>query len=138
MASKVSEVSVYQKLIALMMRSKRQMFAASEVLGLTHVQAMLLITMKPDSVSSMNELAEKMGCDASNMTGLVDRLEANDYIERAADPDDRRVKKIKLSDHGCQCRKSLLSELHKAEVLDLGRLTDKEVETLRSIIGKLI
>lgn len=133
-----SKESVYQKLIALMMRSKRHMFAASEVLGLTHVQGMLLVSMKPGSVRTMNELAEMMGCDASNMTGLIDRLEANDYIERTADPDDRRVKKIQLSDHGCQCRKSLLNELCKAEALDLNKLSDEEVKTLQSIISKLV
>jgi DNA-binding MarR family transcriptional regulator len=138
MVSKISGASVYQNLIRLMMRSKRQMFAASEMRELTPVQGMLLVSMKPGSVRTMNELAEMMGCDASNMTGLIDRLEANDYIERTADPEDRRVKKIQLSDHGCQCRDSLLDELCKAEALDLNRLTDEEVRTLQSIISKLV
>lgn len=138
MGSKVSEVSVYQKLIALMMRSKRHMFTASESRGLTHVQGMLLVTMKPGSPRTMNELSEMMGCDASNITGLVDRLEANNYINRMADLNDRRVKKIQLSDQGCQCRKSLLKELCKAEAFDLSKLTDEEVKTLQAIIDKLV
>jgi DNA-binding MarR family transcriptional regulator len=138
MGSKASGTSVYQKLIMLMMRSKRHMFVASEMRELTPVQGMLLVSMKPGSVRTMNDLAEMMGCDASNITGLIDRLEANDYIERTADPDDRRVKKIQLSDQGCQCRKSLLDDLCKAEALDLGKLSDEEVRTLQSIISKLV
>lgn len=129
---------VYQKLIMLMMRAKRHMFTASESWQLTPVQGMLLVSLKPGSARTMNELAEMMGCDASNITGLIDRLEANCYIERAADPDDRRVKKIQLSDQGCKCRKSLLDELCRAEAFDLGKLSDDEIKSLRSITNKLV
>src|SRR2546423_15158611 len=40
----------------------------------------------------MNELAETLWCDASNGTGIVDRLEPRGLVERRPSPDDRRVK----------------------------------------------
>ena len=49
---------------------------------------------------SMGELADRLFCDASNVTGIVDRLEARGLVERQADPDDRRVRRLVLTDAG--------------------------------------
>ena len=48
----------------------------------------------------MNSLADALVCDASNITGLVDKLEARGLIRRQADPADRRVKMIALTPAG--------------------------------------
>src|SRR5436305_10333341 len=39
---------------------------------------------------TLSQLAERHCCGKSNVTQLVDRLEADGYVVRAADPDDRR------------------------------------------------
>lgn len=132
-----SNLLIYQQLITLMMRAKRQMFIVCESLKLTPVQGMLLISFSPESSKSMQDLADMMGCDASNCTGLIDRLESGGYIERTSDVSDRRVKKIQLSKQGIKCRKTLLNELNKAEALDIEKLTDAEVKALDSITKKL-
>jgi DNA-binding MarR family transcriptional regulator len=49
---------------------------------------------------SMGELAERLFCDASNVTGIVDRLEDKGLVERQPDPDDRRVKRLVLTASG--------------------------------------
>ena len=48
----------------------------------------------------MNELAALLACDNSNVTGLVDRLEARGLVTRQPSPEDRRVKHIVLTDAG--------------------------------------
>ena len=48
----------------------------------------------------MRELAERLYLDPSNLTALVDRLEALGLVERQADPDDRRVKRLVITDKG--------------------------------------
>jgi DNA-binding MarR family transcriptional regulator len=49
---------------------------------------------------SMRELAERLYCDASNVTGIVDRLEERRLVERQMLPGDRRVKQLVLTDAG--------------------------------------
>lgn len=92
---------------------------------------------EPGQGRSMNSLSETMGCDASNITGLVDRLENHGLIERTVDPQDRRVKLIKLSQKGLKCREQVLKGLSKAQAADLQRLTSEECETLCRLIDKL-
>src|SRR5436190_8455917 len=61
---------------------------------------------------SMRELAERLYLDPSNLTALVDRLEELGLVERRADADDRRVKRLVItegraprrSDHRCGLR----------------------------------
>ena len=65
---------------------------AAALVGLTVAQASILtLLVEP---LSMRRLAEQMGCDASNITGIVDRLEAKGLVERVVLPSDRRVKSI--------------------------------------------
>jgi MarR family transcriptional regulator for hemolysin len=45
-------------------------------------------------------LAEEQQCVASNMTTLVDRLEADGLVRRVDDPADRRSKRAELTDLG--------------------------------------
>ncbi|WP_099905382.1 MarR family winged helix-turn-helix transcriptional regulator [Streptomyces sp. TLI_171] len=48
----------------------------------------------------MRALAGRLGCDASNVTGIVDRLEALGYARREAAAADRRVKIVTITDQG--------------------------------------
>src|ERR1700748_3104899 len=62
---------------------------------------------------TMGEIAELLGCDPSNVTGIVDALETRGLAERQHSAADRRVKVIELTAAG--------AELH-AEVM--GRLSE--------------
>jgi DNA-binding MarR family transcriptional regulator len=49
---------------------------------------------------ALGELAERLSCVRSNMTQLVDRLEADGYVRRVSCPTDRRSVKAEISDVG--------------------------------------
>lgn len=138
MDSKCSGVTIHQKLITLMIRAKRHMFVICESRNITPVQGMLMISLKPGVGKTMHGVANMMGCDASNVTGLTDRLEENGFIVRVADENDRRVKKIMLTDDGARCRETILEELEKTQSLDLSKLTDDELKTLHCLLSKLM
>ena len=71
---------------------------AAEELGLTRTQAVLLgSAMEPGSI---RELADRIGCDPSNLTGVVQRLTERGLIAVKPDPSDRRVKRIALTRTG--------------------------------------
>jgi DNA-binding MarR family transcriptional regulator len=77
----------------------RRMAVFSE-LGLSFQQAMALGHLEPGVPLPMSALAGALQCDNSNVTGIVDRLEAAGLAERRPDERDRRVKTIVLTPHG--------------------------------------
>jgi DNA-binding MarR family transcriptional regulator len=57
------------------------------------------------------ELAETLSCHASNVTGLVDRLESRGLLRRRPAPADRRVKVLVLTPTGLRLRALLLDRM---------------------------
>ncbi|MFJ8113643.1 MarR family winged helix-turn-helix transcriptional regulator [Streptomyces sp. NPDC096132] len=67
--------------------------------GLTYAQAQLLcsLTFGP---KGMAELCGVLGVERSSLTGLVDRAEQRDLVERRPDPADRRAVRVALTPSG--------------------------------------
>lgn len=76
-------------------------------LDLTPTQGLALWTLDPDSPMAMNALAETLACDASNVTGVVDKLEARGLLARQASEHDRRVKVLVVTEKGRELRNKL-------------------------------
>lgn len=104
---------------------------------MTSAQGMLIILFEPGGGISMQRLSCLMGCDASNVTGLVERLDSQELIERTFDPQDRRVKLVGLNAKGVARRDALLRRLQAAEATDLQRLSPAEQTTLAQLIDKI-
>jgi MarR family 2-MHQ and catechol resistance regulon transcriptional repressor len=85
-----------------------------------------------------NELARVLQCNASNMTGLVDRMSESGWVYREHSKEDRRVWLIKLTEEG----KKLLAEVqpqHRRNIEErMGRLSDAELKTMGDLLGKLL
>ena len=60
-----------------------------------------------DKPYSMGAFAEAIGCDASYVTILSDRLDALGLVERVPDEHDRRVRQLVLTDKGERMRRAL-------------------------------
>src|SRR4051812_21821900 len=72
----------------------------SEVgLSLPKLAALHQLSQAGDSLP-LGQLAERLACVKSNVTQLVDRLEADGLVTRAADPSDRRSRLAVLTDSG--------------------------------------
>ncbi|GAA2776384.1 hypothetical protein GCM10019017_21630 [Streptomyces showdoensis] len=71
--------------------------AASENLTASQAKALTVLRRGP---AAMRALAETMTCDASNITGIIDRLEKRGLVRREADASDRRVKNVILTAEG--------------------------------------
>src|SRR5881227_320576 len=63
-----------------------------------------LKSLDPGRPVPMSELADTLHCDASNVTGIVDRLEARGYVERQPAAHDRRVKLLAVTPEGARVR----------------------------------
>lgn len=64
---------------------------------------------------SLSECAEKMTCVRSNITQLVDRLEADGLVRRVRDPDDRRVVRAELTPTGRKRQAAGAKEVAKVQ-----------------------
>jgi len=88
----------------------RDFAGAAAQQGLTSTQAKLLVLLTRPL--PMRELAALLGCDASNVTGIVDRLEAQGLARREADPRDRRVKRVIATDEGRDTVRRVRADMH--------------------------
>jgi DNA-binding MarR family transcriptional regulator len=86
--------------IRLVDRLKQDIREVAEEVGLSVAQLDVLRRLRHQGPSPMRRLAEHMHCEASNLTGLVDRLEARGLVERRPDPGDRRVRLLALTQAG--------------------------------------
>src|SRR2546426_4748856 len=80
---------------------------------LSSAQCHVLRSMEPGKPIPMRQLAETLSCDASNVTGLVDRLESRGLLRRRASAEDRRVKVLELTPTGVRLRTTVLERVTK-------------------------
>ena len=66
-------------------------------LELSPAQCHVLHLIEPGHAVPMGHVADKLACDASNVTGLVDRLESRGLIRRRPSDHDRRIKVLQLT-----------------------------------------
>ena len=110
--------------------------AVAQRFGLSPKQLVLIWRLPPGSTVSMREMGDKLSCDASFMTGMVDRLEEDGLIERRPDPGDRRVTLIALTDEGAEFRDRALAALHEPPE-EFGALDRDELDQLATLLGKV-
>jgi DNA-binding MarR family transcriptional regulator len=103
-------------------------------LGLTAAQATALREMT--GPMTMRELADRMSCEPSNATFVIDKLEKQGLVERRAHPTDRRAKHLVLTAEGAALRERLLELL--VQDSPLGALTPEQQRTLQDLLKQAL
>jgi len=107
-------------------------------LGLSLAKLMALRALSDAGESlPLGQLADRLACVKSNITQLVDRLEADGFVARKADPGDRRTKLAVLTAAGrkaCSEGTRLQQETERAL---LTSLSNDEARQLAGLLGKL-
>jgi len=116
---------------------KQHFVACTAELDLTPQQAHALRCLDPAQLLPMRDLAAELMCDASTVTGLVDRLEQRHLVERRPAPDDRRVKALALTEAGIRARERLI-ELLIAKAPHLVALSVDEQVQLRDLLRRIV
>ncbi len=107
--------------------------AASESLTASQGKTLSVLRRGP---ASMSALATTLTCDASNMTGIVDRLEKRGLVQREPSPSDRRVKNVVLTSEGKRVIDVIRGKMH--HTLDgLDRLDEQERTTLYALLERV-
>lgn len=103
-------------------------------LGLTASQATALRELS--GPMTMRELAERMNCEPSNATFVVDRLEKQGLVARHPHPTDRRARLLVLTGEGTALRTQLLDLLHVDS--PVACLTPEEQRVLRDLLERAV
>lgn len=86
---------------------------------------------------TLSELAERLSCVRSNITQLVDRLEADGLVRRVADPSDRRSVRAELTPLGRERHAAGASELVRVQGEIAERLGQTDLTMLESALSAL-
>ncbi|QKV97999.1 MarR family transcriptional regulator [Streptomyces sp. NA02950] len=112
----------------------RDLTAAAAVHGLTMTQAKMLILLRQPL--PMRALAGRLGCDASNITGLVDRLEARGLVSRHLDASDRRIKRVVATEEGREAVRRVRADM-RGTAEAFARLDEEGRRSLYELLGRL-
>jgi DNA-binding MarR family transcriptional regulator len=117
--------------------SKPQRMRIAHELGLSPMQLHALGVLEPGREMPMSALAEQLVCDASNVTGIVDRLEARGLIERRAATRDRRMKMLAVTDEGVRMRDQAWRRMMEPPP-ELAGLSRTDQRALRDLLRKAV
>jgi DNA-binding MarR family transcriptional regulator len=106
-------------------------------LGLSFAQAHALRMLEPDEPLPMSALAERLFCDASNVTGIADRLETRGLVRRESLAGDRRVKALTITPSGMKLRRQVM-ELMSQPPDAIAALSDADQRALRDILARAV
>ncbi len=130
------KIDNYITVMEFLLRAKHQLMGVGAEFGLTGVQSMALVLIKPDKPSPMNNLCSIFACDASNMTGIIDGLEQKGFVSRQSSDKDRRIKVVKIEPTGDKVRRKIMSRLTGSESV-FNSLTQLETSQLITLIRKM-
>lgn len=105
--------------------------------GLTLAQFDVLMTLCHGEGITQQELAEWLLVTKANVVGLIDRVEAAGWVERRADPEDRRVKRLYLTDAGRKLARKAQPGQHALVQRIFGRLSEAELRQLHAMLVRL-
>jgi MarR family transcriptional regulator, organic hydroperoxide resistance regulator len=108
--------------------------------GLTSPQFQLLKAAVQDNNVTLGGLSEQLNCSRGNVTGIVDRLERDQWLKRERSTDDRRVITVRLTEKGEQVAKierDLAQELASLSEIWDGRQREKLTDMLVSLYREL-
>ena len=114
---------------------RRRFLIAAAALDLHPAQAGALLQL--DSPLPMTELAALLACDNSNVTGLIDRLEARGLVTRQPSSQDRRVKHVVLTAAGRRLRERMLARVGRP-TQGFERLTPDQQRQLGDLLRQVI
>lgn len=104
--------------------------------SLTGAQARVLALLSLEPLP-MRRIARTLKCEPSNVTGIIDRLEARGLVERRPDPTDRRVKVAATTATGTRTARQLRDSLGFARE-PLAELSRAERTTLRDLLHRMV
>lgn len=120
-----------------MKASKPYMETVAAAFELSPQQMWALKQLDNERPSPMSALAGLLGCDASNVTALVDKLESRGLVERRSADHDRRIKVLVMTSAGIMLR-DRITERIKRPPPAIANLSAADQESLCAIFRRAL
>ncbi len=109
-----------------------------EKVNISPAQMGILFLLQKQDQRPMSELGKFLEIDNSTITGLVDRLEKTGFVERTADPGDRRKWLVCITDAGVieiNRAKKLVKETN--QLVNEG-FSEEEMDTFKRVLSSFL
>ncbi|MBW0274177.1 MarR family transcriptional regulator [Nocardia sp. MH4] len=107
--------------------------AASENLTASQGKTLTALRRRP---IAMRVLAEALACDASNVTGIINRLEKRGLVRREASPSDRRVTNLVITPEGERVTDAIRAKMQVTRD-GLDSLGEQDRDTLYALLERV-
>lgn len=104
---------------------------------ITMPQFIILNFLERQGQSRMTDLAKFMGVTTAAMTGLIDRLVRDGYVERIEEPHDRRIIKVRATAKGSALVRKINLQKRQMIIDIFGRLTQRDREEYLRVIMRV-
>ena len=118
--------------------SKPFLEAVAATFELTPQQMFALRQLSNERPLPMSALATSLGCDASNVTSIVDKLETRGFVERRSADHDRRVKALVMTRSGVALQKRIEERMQQQPPPAIANLSPADQQTLCEILGRAL
>ena len=103
-----------------------------------HIHLMRWMHSKGNVPISMTDLAAAACISKPNLTTMVDRLSSDGFVVRSADPNDRRIVNVALTEEGVAFLHRHKVEMMKFVEKKLSLLEDKELMILKESLDNIM
>ncbi|MCK9908506.1 MarR family transcriptional regulator [Microbacteriaceae bacterium K1510] len=105
---------------------------------LTILQYMALLTIRDHAGTDATRLCSFVSSDRATMVGLLERLEVRKLIRRFPDPDDKRVKLLKVTAAGAQLIDRAETAVSRAQMRILEPLRPNDRKRFLTLLGQIV
>lgn len=134
--------SVIQDLVWSVRRLVRAVYLDSQKIskryGLTEPQSAVLRNLYNNGPMSSADLSRTLFVTPSNITGIIDRLEKKQFVERIRKQGDRRVALITLTGSGKELSRTLPDPIMKKLIAELADLESDHVQLLAMAMNQVL
>jgi DNA-binding MarR family transcriptional regulator len=134
--------SVIQDIVWSVRRLVRAVYLDSQKIskryGLTEPQSAVLRNLFNNGPASSADLSRTLYVTPSNITGIIDRLEKKQFVERIRKEGDRRVALITLTQSGKELGKTLPDPIMKKFITELADLELDHVQLLAMAMNQIL
>jgi DNA-binding MarR family transcriptional regulator len=124
-------------LLRVAMQRHTAIFMSQMTDRLTQTQFAALAKLLEVGPCSQNQLGRLIYLDAATIKGVVDRLKLRKLITTQADPGDRRLRAITLTEHGRAVTKAAIELASQITATTLTPLTAEEQRTIVRLLKKM-
>ncbi len=134
MSNIILENNLYWHLLRVAINAKHGLINLAEKHKISVMQMYTLCLLDTNAAIPMNSLSCMLNCDASNVTGIVDRLFQQKYIKREESPRDRRAKLITLTPKGIKLCEKIALEMSSYQPAALNNLSEKQKKQFLTLL----